>query len=100
MHKGDLITNITDPTVKNMQVLLEEQSDAYYNFINSLHSESTKQSYKSCLEKFLNHYRIHDKVFTSLRTAWAEELNLKKDITSYDDILDALRLSLKGYSIE
>ena len=58
MHKGDLITNITDPTVKNMQVLLEEQSDAYYNFINSLHSESTKQSYKFFLEKFLNHYRI------------------------------------------
>ncbi len=41
-----------------MQVLLEEQSNAYYNFINSLHSESTKQSYKFCLEKFLNHYRI------------------------------------------
>jgi hypothetical protein len=41
-----------------MQVLLEEQSNAYYNFINSLHSESTKQSYKFCLEKFLNHYGI------------------------------------------
>jgi len=41
-----------------MQVLLEEQSNAYYNFINSLHSESTKQWYKFCLEKFLNHYRI------------------------------------------
>jgi hypothetical protein len=41
-----------------MQVLLEEQSNGYYNFINSLHSESTKQSYKFCLEKFLNHYRI------------------------------------------
>jgi hypothetical protein len=41
----------------------------------------------------------YDKLLTSLRTAYAEELNLKKDVTSYDDLLDALRLSLKGYSI-
>jgi hypothetical protein len=31
----------------------------------------------------------YDKLLTSLRTAWAEELNLKKDVTSYDDLLDA-----------
>ena len=42
----------------------------------------------------------HNKLLTSLRTAYAEELNLKKEQTSYDDILDALRLSLKGYNIE
>jgi hypothetical protein len=42
----------------------------------------------------------HDKLLTSLRTAYAEELNLKKDQTSYDDLLDALRLSLKGYDIK
>jgi hypothetical protein len=41
----------------------------------------------------------YDKLLTSLRTAWAEELNLKKDVTSYNDLLDALRLSLKGYNI-
>ena len=41
----------------------------------------------------------YDKLITSLRTAYAEELNLKKDVTSYDDLLDALRLSLKGYWI-
>jgi hypothetical protein len=29
-----------------------------------------------------------------------KELNLKKEQTSYSDILDALRLSLKGYNIE
>ena len=34
-----------------------------------------------------------------LRTAYAEELTLDKEQTSYDDSLDALRLSLKGYSI-
>ncbi|MDW0251318.1 MAG: hypothetical protein QOA17_05885, partial [Nitrososphaeraceae archaeon] len=57
MHKGDLITNITDPTVKNMQVL-EQQSRAYFNFINSLNSESTRNSYKFCLEKFLSNYKL------------------------------------------
>ena len=45
MHKGDLI--ITNKTrrrvVKSMQVLLEERSKAYFNFINSLHSEATKK---------------------------------------------------------
>jgi hypothetical protein len=41
----------------------------------------------------------HSKLITSLRTAWAEELNLKKEQTSYNDLLDALRLSLKGYQI-
>jgi len=34
----------------------------------------------------------HDKLLTSLRTAYTEELNLKKDQTSYSDLLDALRL--------
>ncbi|MGB8767443.1 MAG: hypothetical protein WCC79_09005 [Nitrososphaeraceae archaeon] len=57
MHKGDLITNITDPTVKNMQVL-DEQSRAYFNFINSLNSKSTRNSYKFCLEKFLSNYKL------------------------------------------
>jgi hypothetical protein len=42
----------------------------------------------------------YDKLLTSLRTAWAEELNLKKDVTSYNDLLDALRLALKGYNFK
>lgn len=41
----------------------------------------------------------HDKLITSLRTAYAKELDLDKNQTSYDDLLDALRLSLKGYDI-
>ena len=36
-------------------------------------------------------------LLTSLRTAYADELNLKKDVTSYVDLLDSLRLSLKDY---
>jgi hypothetical protein len=42
----------------------------------------------------------HDKFITSLRTAYADELNLKKEQTSYSDLLDALRLVLKGYNIK
>ena len=42
----------------------------------------------------------HDKVVTSLRTAQANEYSLDKEQTSYNDSLDALRLSLKGYNIE
>jgi hypothetical protein len=41
----------------------------------------------------------YDKLIASLRTAYAKELTLDKEHTSYDDSLDALRLSLKGYSI-
>ena len=38
--------------------------------------------------------------FLSLRTAQANEYSLDKQNTSYDDLLEALRLSLKGYNIE
>jgi hypothetical protein len=40
-----------------MQVF-DENSEVFYNFIKTLHSDSTKESYRFCLEKFLNHYRI------------------------------------------
>ena len=42
----------------------------------------------------------HDKLITSLRTTYAKELTLDKEQTSYDDLLDALSLSLKGYNIK
>jgi hypothetical protein len=42
----------------------------------------------------------HDKLITSLRTAHAKELSLDKDQTSYDDLLDALRLALKGFEFK
>ena len=41
----------------------------------------------------------YDKLIISLRTAWARELSLDNYQTSYNDLLDALRLSLKGYQI-
>jgi hypothetical protein len=38
-----------------------------------------------------------DKLITSLRSAWAKDGVLDKQVTSYDDILDAFRLCLRPY---
>jgi hypothetical protein len=42
----------------------------------------------------------YDKLVISLRTAWANELSLDKEQTSYSDSLDALRLSCKMYKMK
>ncbi len=42
----------------------------------------------------------HDKVITSLRTACAKEYSIDKKETSYDNLLDSLRLSLKAYTFK
>jgi hypothetical protein len=60
--------------------------------LSNLHAVVSK-GYLAIPEKY-------DKLITSLRTAWAEELNLKKDVTGYDDLLDALRLALNAYKFE
>lgn len=67
-------------------------STEHRNMLSNLHAVVTK-GYLAIPEK-------QDKLITSLRTAYAEELNLKKEQTSYDDLLDALRLSMKGYEIK
>ena len=56
MRKTGLISSKDrGSATQNMQVL-DEQSKAYFNFINSLKSESTRKSYTYCIEKFLGHY--------------------------------------------
>jgi hypothetical protein len=59
MRKSGLINNVSSKNIvsstRDMQVL-NEQSKAYFNFINSLNSESTRKSYEFCIEKFLSHY--------------------------------------------
>jgi hypothetical protein len=60
MHTCDLIDSSSHLECCGsigMQVL-DENSEVFYNFINTLHSDSTKESYRFCLEKFLNHYGI------------------------------------------
>jgi hypothetical protein len=62
------------------------------NMLSNLHAVVTKQ--------WLAIPPKYDKLITSMRTAYAEELNLKKEQTSYDHLLDALRLSLKAYNFQ
>ena len=38
--------------------VLDENSQAFFNFINSLGAQHTRESYRFCLEKFLSHYSI------------------------------------------
>ena len=59
--------------------------------LSNLHAVVSK-GYVAIPEKY-------DKLITSLRTATAKEYSLDKDNANYDDLLDALRLSLKGYNI-
>lgn len=42
----------------------------------------------------------YEKLIVSLRTAQANEYSLGKEQTSYNDLLDTLRLSMKGYIIK
>ena len=67
-------------------------STEHRNMLSNLHAIISK-NYLAIEEK-------HDKLLTSLRTAYAEELNLKKEQNSYSDLLDGLRLALKAYKIE
>jgi hypothetical protein len=41
----------------------------------------------------------YEKLVVSLGTALTNEYSLDKEQTSYDDLFDAVRLSLKGYNI-
>ena len=40
-----------------------------------------------------------DKLIVSLRTVYAKEYSLDKEQTTYDDMIDALKLGLKGIYI-
>jgi integrase len=59
-----------------MQVL-DEESKAYFNFINSLNSESTRNSYKFCLQKFLIYYKLDLASFLQLPTEEMSDLIIK-----------------------
>ena len=59
MYRGDLINSShVEGCASNGMQILDEKSQVYYNFINTLHSDSTKESYGFYLQKFLDHYRI------------------------------------------
>ena len=67
---------------------------------NQSGEQSTPSKWRIWPKGYLAIPEKYDKLITSLRTAYANELTLDKEQTSYDDSLDALRLSLKGYNIK
>jgi len=67
---------------------------------NTEHKKMLSHLHVMVNKNYLAIPKEHDKLITSMRTAYATEYSLNKDQTSYNDLLDALRLSLKGYHIE
>lgn len=75
-----------------MKVLPVNFQTMHKQMLNHLHFLVTK-NYLAIASKY-------NELIISLRTAYANELSLDKNQTAYNDLLDALRLSLKGYKIE
>lgn len=86
----DWETNDASPEL--MKIIPVNFNTEHKNMLSNLHAVVSK-GYLAIDPKY-------DKLLTSLRTAYANELTLDKNQTSYDDLLDALRLSLKGYQIK
>jgi len=64
------------------------------------HKQMLSHLHQMVAQKYLVISDEHDKLIISLRNAYANELLLDKEQTSYNDSFDALRLSLNGYNIE
>jgi hypothetical protein len=77
---------------QNVRIRPVNFNTEHKNMLSNLHAVVSK-GYLAIDKKY-------DKLITSLRTAYANELSLDKDQTSYSDLLDVLRLSLKGYNIK
>jgi hypothetical protein len=82
----------SDVSADSMHILPVNFNTEHKQMLGHLHVMISK-GYLAIPEKY-------DKLIVSLRTAQAREYSLDKDQTSYNDLLDALRLSLKGYSIK
>ena len=67
-------------------------STEHRNILSNLHAMVSK-GYLAIDQKY-------SEVITVMRTAYANELSLDKQQTSYDDLIDGLRLGLKAYQIE
>ena len=76
----------------SMKVIPVSFNKDHATMLQHLHLMLNKQ-YLSIPEK-------HQDLIVSLRTAQAIEYSLDKQRTRHNDLLDGLRLSLKGYNIE
>jgi hypothetical protein len=81
-----------DVNPDSMKVLPVNFQTEHKQMLSHLHFLITK-NYLAIPSKY-------NELIISLRTAYANELSLDKNQTSYNDLLDALRLSLKGYQLE
>lgn len=75
-----------------MLVLPVNFNTEHKQMLSNLHMFFNKE-YLAIPEKF-------DKLTVGLRIAYANEYSFDKEQTSYDDSIDALRLSPKGYKIK
>ena len=53
--------------------VLDENSEAFFNFINSLGAQHTRELYRFWLEKFLSHYNIDLNFLFKTATPWGNE---------------------------
>jgi hypothetical protein len=67
-------------------------NSSHKDLLSNLHAIVSK-GYLAVPERF-------KELIISMRTAYAQELSLDKKQTSYDDLLDGLRLALKAYNFE
>jgi hypothetical protein len=79
------------PNPNNMKVIPVNFSTEHKNMLSSL-AMMVSKSYLAIPKEY-------DKLIISLRTAWANELSLDKEQTSYSDSIDALRLACKMYKM-
>jgi hypothetical protein len=98
--------------VRQLKVAFAENPDYDYKTVSPDSHEILPVAFSAEHKTMLSHLYIminkgylaipekFDKLIISLRTAQANEYSLDKKQSSYDDSLDALRLSLKGYLIE
>ena len=98
--------------VRQLKVAFGENPDYDYKTISPDSHEILPVNFATEHKTMLSHlYMIinkgylaipekYEKLIISLRTAQANEYSLDKEQTSYNDLLDGLRLSLNGYKIE
>ncbi|HEY9399376.1 MAG TPA: hypothetical protein VIP29_05730 [Nitrososphaeraceae archaeon] len=98
--------------MKQLKVVFEEDPNYDYKGVSPQTMEILPTNFSTEHRAMLSHLYLminegyiaisgeYEKLIISLRTAQAKEYSLDKEQTSYDDLLDALRLSLKGYNVK
>jgi hypothetical protein len=98
--------------VRQLKVVFGENPDYDYKDVSPDSMEILPVNFGTEHKQMLSHLSLminkeylaipenHDKLIVSLRTAEVREYSPDKEQTSYDDLLDSLRLFLKGYQIK